>query len=363
MLIEQIYRRINYNSVSKCIRLLCTHSNVDFYAKDNFTPEQHCKILQTLNDSPPEILSRYRISNARIKSLLEWKLRRGHFKTLKEVLEVDGFGENSLEDVCKRIVNNSLSKSKSSSLKYNKYFKHLVFPEMDPHLSTVLKTAVAIYIDATGIGWVTLNRNANTVSEWKYKNLSTYPTQMLPTDTFGLAVEALEMTPLGDVYIFEAQPSLNPQNNPNKVFTHNHQVEIMSMLLALLNTSVKHNQTLQNEGNKFENRVFYLKNRLPARLFNTLMGYEKVSAIPKIIGMLKGDTEVMHSLPCTGVSIDNSLTQYFKSENSMNKELLSQALMLGISFMDLCVYKNKKSFEALTGKNQKGKQDKCVNTT
>ncbi|XP_066148967.1 uncharacterized protein [Euwallacea fornicatus] len=339
------------------------HSNVDFYAKDNFTPEQHSKILQTLNDSPPNVLSCYRISNARIKSLSEWKLRRGRFKSLKEVLEVDGFGENILEDICKRIVKNILLKPKSSSMKNKKYFKYLMFPEMDPHLSTTLETAVAIYVDATGIGWVTLNRTTNSVSEWKFKNLTSYPTQMLPTDTFGLAVEALQKTPLGDVYVFEAQPSLNPQNNPSKVFTHNHQVEIMSMLLALLNTSVKHNQALQNEKGIFENRVFYLKNKLPARLFNTLMGYEKVSAIPTIIGMIKRDTKLMESLPYTCVSIDNSLIQYFKSENSTNKELLAQALMLGISFMDLCVYKNKKSFEAVTGTTQKGKSYKYVNTT
>lgn len=155
---------------------------------------------------------------------------------------------------------------------------------------------------------------------------------------------------MGDVYIFEAPPQLNPQNQSKQVVTHKHQIELMSMLLALLNTSVKHNKGLQGKAvnGHFENRVFYLKNRVPARLFKTLIGFEKVSAVSTIVGLLKKDPKVLKTLPCGLIFFDSDLTAKFFSLTPSHKELQAQALMLAVAFMDLCVNKNKNSCATLT---------------
>lgn len=85
------------------------------------------------------------------------------------------------------------------------------------------------------------------------------------------AVDIVSTTPYGDVYIFEAPPHINPQTSQGIMSAHTQQIELIAMLLALLNTSVKHNQGLQkrltqhNSSQSVQNRVFYVRSKVPAR--------------------------------------------------------------------------------------------------
>ncbi|ERL83574.1 hypothetical protein D910_01691 [Dendroctonus ponderosae] len=178
---------------------------------------------------------------------------------------------------------------------------------------------------------------------------------MLPSDAFYLALDIVKAIPSGDLYIFEAPPILSPQNltKHGVVATHNQHVELQSMLLTLLNTSEVHNKFLETiADDKFYSRelpnvVFYLKNKVAARLFKTLIGYEKVSAITAITGIVKDDAGIVTLLPCSPVKFDCNVYTAFLNQSSANKELLAQALMLAVSFMDLCIYKNVDSYDAL----------------
>lgn len=68
------------------------------------------------------------------------------------------------------------------------------------------------------------------------------------------------------MYILETPMSNGLQNSKSSVSTH--QMELTAMLLALINTSLKHNvaeiDAVQNKDN-CNNKVYYLKSRLPAR--------------------------------------------------------------------------------------------------
>lgn len=79
----------------------------------------------------------------------------------------------------------------------------------------------------------------------------------------------LDQLPTGDVYIFE-----NTNNGSNSLQTgkgvllSTQQLELTSMLIALINTSPKHNnsfQRQQNSKNIVSNKVYFLKSKLPAR--------------------------------------------------------------------------------------------------
>ncbi|CAG9768167.1 unnamed protein product [Ceutorhynchus assimilis] len=318
--------------------------------KDIFSPQEHAKILKTLNESSPEELSRFKISNMRVRSICEWKNTKGSFKSLSEVLEVEGFGTKMLEQICKNIACNNIVKHITK--KRSPLAKSFLLPEMDFELSTSLQSAVAIHIEPTGIGWARLTKTGNTITNWKCQSFCSLPTKMLPSDTFNLAVNLLEVTPSADAYIIEAPPTLGPQSQTKQgiVSAHNHQVELISMLLALLNTSAKHNNGLEKS---LENKVFFLRSKIAARLFSTLIGYEKVSAISVITGIVNKDSKVIDSLPCTPIDFDPKLNLAFSNRSSFDKELLAQALMLVASFMDLCIHRNSKCIEALKPKRHK----------
>lgn len=76
----------------------------------------------------------------------------------------------------------------------------------------------------------------------------------------------LSKIPTGDLYIFEAPPSLNPVGGQKQSIqlSYAQNLELVSMLLALINTSSKHNLDLLRE-DQLLNRVYFLRSKLPAR--------------------------------------------------------------------------------------------------
>ncbi|XP_050302134.1 transcription elongation factor, mitochondrial isoform X2 [Anthonomus grandis grandis] len=240
------------------------------------------KILDTMNKSSPDDLSKYKISNVNIKNLIDWKKERGPFKTLSDPLEVDGFDVQLLLEFYKSMGSIKVTQSKRKSHGSGNE-KHLIRPELKPNLISSLQSAVAIHLESIGIGWVRLDRSSK-VTHWNCEQFSSLPDKMWPVDTFNLAVSLLKKTPPSDVYIFEKSNSLSPQSKtkPLMVSSHSQHLELLSMLMALLNSSSIHNpeSNLINNPPTIENKVFYLKNKMTARLFGTLIGSERVSAIP-----------------------------------------------------------------------------------
>lgn len=79
-----------------------------------------------------------------------------------------------------------------------------------------------------------------------------------------------------------------------------------------------------------------------SRLFGTLVGQEKVSALNSITSILDKS-----SIFCGTVNLDERIKQNYLSQSSINKELLGQSLMLAITFMELCIHKNENSIKAV----------------
>ncbi|CAH1119766.1 unnamed protein product [Phaedon cochleariae] len=330
----------------------------------NFTHDEKTKILNTLNDSTEEQLSMWRVSQSRIKNLESWKKRRGPFQTLNDVLDVEGLSETILRNLYENIVNNPveelLNKSKPASLR-NKRTKQLVTPVLCENVVNTITTATGIHLTPMGISWARLSCDKNKLTNWNFEDFSSLPQKMLPSETFDQALNLVRHIPPSDLYIFEANHQLGPQGQTQSatVSSYTQKQELTSMLLALLNTSVNHNMTLQNPSEDrsnqttIENRVFFLRSKLPARLFRTLVGNEKVAAGTIITELVENDGKnKLFNLPCTPITIEDQLRDAFMSRASPTKELLGQALLLVISFMDLCIYKNSTSLSAISSRKK-----------
>uniref|UniRef100_A0A1Y1KBV7 Uncharacterized protein n=1 Tax=Photinus pyralis TaxID=7054 RepID=A0A1Y1KBV7_PHOPY len=61
-------------------------------------------ILTTLNTATPEHLSQLSVSQTRIKTLKNWQSERGPFKSLADLLKVQGFCLKTLDRICASIV-------------------------------------------------------------------------------------------------------------------------------------------------------------------------------------------------------------------------------------------------------------------
>lgn len=347
-------QRINFVTIAR-YSVIPTSDQDLFNFKSNFTEEEQIKILNIINE-PNSQLSRFKVSQFRIKNIETWKNKKGPFRSLGEILEVEGLGEKLLQKLCEDIVNEKTTDLSSVNISNGKIgrFKHLVTPVIGGNIINNLSSGVGVHLSPTGISWAKLNREENRLVNWNFEVFTSLPKKMSLDETFAQSIDIIKKIPPGDVYIFETNPSLSPQSQTqfSAVSAYTQQLELNAMLLTLLNTSVTHNATLQNPKDdasqkQIENRVFYLKSRIPARLFNTLVGQEKVSAITIIEELLKNGDGPGSSLPTTPVTVEQRLKISFNSQPPAKKELLGQALMLIISFMDLCVYKNPVSIAAM----------------
>ncbi|XP_050517269.1 transcription elongation factor, mitochondrial [Diabrotica virgifera virgifera] len=340
-----------------------------FNFRSNFTEDEQTKILNVVNDSDTNVLSKFHIPQNRIKSIESWKNKKGPFRSLSEILEVDGLGEKMLHKMCEDImkcdkpidqlaVNNNNGKNKRN--------KQIVLPPINGSIINNLSTAVGIHLSPIGISWAKISKENNKLISWNYDNFSCLPNKLLPNETFDKTIQIVRKIPPSDVYVFESSPSMGPQasTSVSLASSYNQQLELNAMLLALLNTSVNHNITLQSVTNRdnpstttIENRVFYLKSRISARLFKTLVGQEKVAAVTTINQLLQSNEDLENSsLPCTPITVEQQLKNAFSSQSPANKELLGQALMLVITFMDLCIYKNPCSLATVYSTNRKIKK-------
>lgn len=80
--------------------------------------------------------NRYNVSQSKAKKIQSWKSKMGPFKTLNEILEVDGFSEKMLHKICKNIVLDDVLDEnfiKCTKNKPKKLPKQLVIPVFDPN--------------------------------------------------------------------------------------------------------------------------------------------------------------------------------------------------------------------------------------
>lgn len=361
------FTKVNIIQVAK-YSVSSTNDANSFYFKSNFSEEQQIKILNTLNDSNTNHLSRFHVPQNRIKNIHAWKNKKGPFRSLHEVLEVDGLGEKLLHRICEDIINEKYDNTRdptelSKNNVKNKRQKQIVIPPINGLILNKLTSAVGVHLSPIGISWAKLSQEQNKLVSWNFDSFCNLPKKMMPNDNFDTVINIIRKIPSSDVYIFETSPSMGPQSQTS-TSAYAQQLELSAMLFALLNTSVHHNVTLRNVNDtntpsptSIENRVFYLKSRLSARLFSTLVGQEKVAAVTTINELLNNNIETgKPSLPCTKILVEQQLKNAFNSQTPGNKELLGQSLMLVITFMDLCVYKNPAALDAVFSTSKKNKK-------
>lgn len=87
-------------------------------------------------------------------------------------------------------------------------------------------------------------------------------------------------------------------------------------------------------------------------MFNTLIGSECVAANQIVTKILENDPSEDHY---TKIQIPENLKREYEMYPGVEKEILGQALLLIMSFMDLCVYKNIESLKRLSGRKIENK--------
>lgn len=85
-------------------------------------------------------------------------------------------------------------------------------------------------------------------------------------------------------------------------------------------------------------------------MFGLVIGSEKIASVRTVNELLTPYPED-YSHPCTPVVFEPELKAMYESQPPATKDLLGHALLLILTFMDICIYKNPVSIKALFNNN------------
>ncbi|XP_067012673.2 transcription elongation factor, mitochondrial [Anabrus simplex] len=297
------------------------HDSAGYMYEPRYSSEQQKKILQILNDSSRGNLAEFAISKTRIERLQKFLEKNGPFRDLNEVLEVEGLSVKTLERLCDSIISDKEQVKDGSKKVVGRLSRSgLVIPSAKFINGNVVKNVVGLHVNRSVISWANLSRDRELLHWDMYELPSGIKNH--PCHLYEVLVDVKKKLPQADLYVME-DVRYSLQHLSDLLFHH-----IRTILFMLLNND--QNVSCSSE---ISHRVFFLRHLASARLFERLVGNEKVSAQSVVSKIL--ETTFQNS-----VSADCSLRITYSAKNSVEKELLSEALLLTVSFMDLIVLKN-----------------------
>nr|CAD7195998.1 unnamed protein product [Timema douglasi] len=320
-----------------------------------YTGQQQQEILQKLNDSDAKDLGRLALTQKQVKKLENYRKEHGDYLSLSDVLRIEGFGVRNLKRLCDSI----LCISPDTPAGKAKRQRLVVTPELSEDLRKCVQKVVSVHVGMNCISWASLTRTGSLL-DWGFHPLL-LSSKRHPTALFLEALSIERDLPTGDVYVMEDKLAVKPSGQQSHVSSviHLQGYQLSAMLLTLLNLR-EHKETLLSPQVNFDqspgdpspsewslthlHKVYYLRSRVTARLFQTIVGSERVSAQSMVQDILTCQGALTHFTP---VTFPESLKKEYLTHESVDKELLCLALLLAMSFMDLVVHRRSDSFAFL----------------
>ncbi|XP_049874274.1 uncharacterized protein LOC126372515 isoform X2 [Pectinophora gossypiella] len=317
-----------------------------------YTDTQKKKILQVINDSDAVTLAGYEVSKGRLKKFTQWKSSNGEIKSVSDVEMIEGFSEKTATKLFDSILEGPAKKTDKRSSKIKGQVLH-------PHLSESLrkncKTVLSVYITVNSVCWTLFNRSNYEVVSWQYHPID-HPEgkKFQITEILDIAWKVTQCLPVADIYVMKAEATTlraagSDPNNPKVIAVNLQKAQMIAMIVALINArshnkSITHDETYQAEEN-LNQRVYFLRPTLPFRLYGTLVGNEKVSTDQTVEMLLQNANNESSSK--SHLLVPDKLQIMFRNQKDLQKDMLGHSLLLGLTFMDICIYKNQESIDKL----------------
>ncbi|XP_055855489.1 uncharacterized protein LOC129918789 [Episyrphus balteatus] len=319
----------------------------------NFTEQERNQILDLLNSKTIDSLSKYDISKAKLNKVEAWKLKHGKFQNINEILHVDTFSIKIAEKFYKSLLGEEpIKKSTRKAAPF-------VIPILPETQIQEINSCVSINIGVSSVIWSRLELNKDgpcNLTHWERHDINDKKLHLRDLIERCLYVDYL--IPKADCYIFE-NPQIAQSSAPGNAEQVNINVQ-RSQLLAILGYALASRNTSTERSKP---NIFYLKRFLAARLFQQLIGTERVSAEKAILNLMRTyyniedmvDTEDLpenenETFSSRGnVYFPDELRVMYKEAERYNREFLGQALLLNLAFVRLVLLKDAKSLALVRG--------------
>lgn len=350
--------------------------------QSNYNDKQIDEILRTINNRPVDELSAFDISKQRIKKIETRKQKQGQFLSIEEILELDGFGVKVLEKFCDSIletlpdggVKKVKAKTDGEQSLLAKKKQQFVSPALLEKNRKSITSCVSFHIDLNCVAWTKLsfcsendvddNESTILVDEWMCYEVGNDDKKLNLSDLIQVLLNLNSKIPYADVYVVEAQQMPQAAKQPGSPVQMNFNIQkaqFLAMLSILMASRVGSVEEIaeDNETKKLstsQQNIFFLRNFLSSRLYKTFIGNERVSTEQVIEKLLCYDYSSVQTedLPTfESIDIPPHLREYFNTGERLDREYLGQSLLVGLTFVKLCVLKCSKSLSMLNTQNNR----------
>lgn len=325
-------------------------------------------------------LSTFDISKQRINKIEIRKQKQGQFASMEEILELDGFGVKVLEKFCDSIlktlpdgvenkVKPSTAEPQPMLLKKKQQF---VTPALPETIRKSITSCVSFHVDLNCVAWTKLNfssenddnydENAIGVNEWMCYEVGSDDKKLSLSDLMQVLVNLNNKIPYADVYVVEAQQMPQAAKQPGSPVQMNFNIQkaqflaMLSIMMASRESAIMEEATEIMTQSDFQGlevpddvkmraksqlNIFFLRNFLSSRLYKTFIGNERVSTEQVVEKLLRYNfsSDQPQDLAFDSIDVPQHLREYFHTSSKLDREYMGQSLLVGLTFVKLCILK------------------------
>uniref|UniRef100_A0A182UH13 Uncharacterized protein n=1 Tax=Anopheles melas TaxID=34690 RepID=A0A182UH13_9DIPT len=312
-----------------------------------YTDEETRKILNTLNEQDVEELYKYNISKYRLKKIEGWRKKFGTFLSLEQVLELDGFGVTVLRKFYDSIVHGPKEDAVVAPKAIKKDVKFTT-PLLSAQMVPKINSCVSLYIGLDYVTWAHFKlakEQPTALAGWNSYNISDRKLHI--NELIRNVSQINRLIPEADVYVVENPPVAQASAMGSAVQTNinvqrSQLIGMLMLMLANRPSPFTDSGANQPTDGTVSSNVFFLKQYLSARLFGIFVGNERVSSEEVIRSIMERqlapNEEVLESIQSRLV-IPSGLKIIYEENDSAEREFLGQSLLLGLTFLRLCIFK------------------------
>lgn len=324
-------------------------------------------------------------------------MRNGLLSNLNDIFLIEGFGlkiadkfyQSLLQDPTKAAM--ELGKVKSVRT------APFITPPIEAKVQKRIQSCVSVRIGVNSITWARLELSPMAsnqpcqLTHWQHHEISEKKLHI--NELIQRCLYVNHLIPSANCYLFENPQMAQVSNNPSSVDQQNINIQkaqvtaIMGFALAsrpseleeMLEGGEEQKNSNESEGKLSRSLVFYVRRFLTARLFNHLVGTERVSSESTVVNMMRtyyninekedflpleneiyqqseaeqpNTSSESHMSFRDNVQFPMELREMFSKAPPYHREFLSQALLLNLAFIRLVLFQDAESIAKVSRGNK-----------
>lgn len=323
-------------------------------------------------------------------------MRNGLLSNLNDILLIEGFGlkiadkfyQSLLQDPTKAAM--ELGKVKSVRT------APFITPPIEAKVQKKIQSCVSVRIGVNSITWARLelspiaSNQPCQLTHWQHHEISEKKLHI--NELIQRCLYVNHLIPSANCYLFENPQMAQVSNNPSSVDQQNINIQkaqvtaIMGFALASRPSELEEmleggeeQKSNESEGKLSRSLVFYVRRFLTARLFNHLVGTERVSSESTVVNMMRtyyninekedflpleneiyqqseaeqpNTSSESHMSFRDNVQFPMELREMFSKAPPYHREFLSQALLLNLAFIRLVLFQDAESIAKVSRGNK-----------